>query len=41
MKAELGITTIVNVGSFFLFDGDIKAADLIRYEASLTQKNTG
>ena len=32
------ITTIVNMGSFFLFDGDIKAADLINYEASLTQK---
>lgn len=26
------------MGSFFLFDGDIKAADLINYEASLTQK---
>ncbi len=35
-----GITTIVKMGSFFLFDGDSKAADLISYEASLSTKNT-
>lgn len=28
-EGRAGITTIVNMGSFFLFDGDIKAADLI------------
>ena len=31
-----GITTIVNMGSFYLVD--IKAADLISYVASSTQK---
>jgi hypothetical protein len=38
-EGRAGITTIVNMGSFFLFEGDIKATDLINYEASLTQKH--
>ncbi|MDP8886192.1 MAG: hypothetical protein M3M91_00210 [Thermoproteota archaeon] len=37
-EGRAGITTIVNMGSLFLFDGDIKAADLISYEAFSTQK---
>lgn len=37
-EGRAGITTIVNMGSFFLFDGDSKAADVISYEASLAQK---
>jgi hypothetical protein len=33
-----GVTALVDVGSFFLFGGDSKAADLISYEASLAPK---
>ena len=33
-----GVTAIVDMGSFFLFGGDSKAADLINYEASLAPK---
>ena len=33
-----GVTAIVDMGSFFLFGGDSKAADLISYEASLAPK---
>jgi hypothetical protein len=33
-----GVTAIVDMGSFFLFGGDSKAADLIKYEASLAPK---
>jgi hypothetical protein len=33
-----GVTTIVDMGSLFLFGGDSKAADLIKYEASLAPK---
>ena len=33
-----GVTAIVDVGFFFLFGGDGKAADLISYEASLAPK---
>jgi hypothetical protein len=33
-----GVTGIVDVGFFFLFGGDSKAADLISYEASLAPK---
>lgn len=33
-----GVTAIVDVGFFFLFGGDSKAADLISYEASLAPK---
>ncbi len=31
-------TAIVDMGSFFLFGGDSKAAELIRYETSLAPK---
>jgi hypothetical protein len=33
-----GVTAIVDVGFFFLFGGDSKAADLISYEASLAPR---
>src|SRR5918999_1567075 len=33
-----GVTAIVDMGFFFLFGGDRKAADLISYEASLAPK---
>jgi hypothetical protein len=33
-----GVTAIIDVGFFFLFGGDSKAADLISYEASLAPK---
>jgi hypothetical protein len=33
-----GVTAIVDVGFFFLFGGDSKAADLISYETSLAPK---
>jgi hypothetical protein len=33
-----GVTAIVDIGFFFLFGGDSKAADLISYEASLAAK---
>ncbi|HEY9407689.1 MAG TPA: hypothetical protein VIP53_09605 [Nitrososphaera sp.] len=37
-EGRLGVTAIVDVGFFFLFGGDSKAADLISYEASLAPK---
>jgi hypothetical protein len=35
---RVGVTAIVDMGFFFLFGGDSKAADLISYEASLAPK---
>jgi hypothetical protein len=37
-EGRAGVTAIVDVGFFFLFGGDSKAADLINYEASLAPK---
>jgi hypothetical protein len=37
-EGRAGVTAIVDVGFFFLFGGDSKAADLISYEASLAPK---
>jgi hypothetical protein len=37
-EGRAGVTAIVDTGSFFLFGGDSKAADLISYEASLAPK---
>jgi hypothetical protein len=37
-EGRLGVTAIVDMGFFFLFGGDSKAADLISYEASLAPK---
>ena len=37
-EGRLGVTAIVDVGFFFLFGGDSKAANLISYEASLAPK---
>jgi hypothetical protein len=37
-EGKAGVTAIVDVGFFFLFGGDSKAADLISYETSLAPK---
>jgi hypothetical protein len=37
-EGRAGVTAIVDMGFFFLFGGDSKAADLISYEASLSPK---
>jgi hypothetical protein len=37
-EGRAGVTAIVDVGFFFLFGGDSKAAELISYEASLAPK---
>jgi hypothetical protein len=37
-EGRAGVTAIVDVGFFFLFGGDSKAADLISYETSLAPK---
>jgi hypothetical protein len=37
-EGRVGATAIVDMGFFFLFGGDSKAADLISYEASLAPK---
>jgi hypothetical protein len=37
-EGRAGVTAIVDMGFFFLFGGDNKAADLISYEASLAPK---
>jgi hypothetical protein len=37
-EGRTGVTAIVDMGFFFLFGGDSKAADLISYEASLAPK---
>jgi hypothetical protein len=37
-EGRVGVTAIVDVGFFFLFGGDSKAADLISYEESLAPK---
>jgi hypothetical protein len=38
---RVGVTAIVDMGSFFLFGGDGKATELINYEASLAPKTEG
>ncbi len=37
-EGRAGVTAIVDIGFFFLFGGDSKAADLISYESSLAPK---
>lgn len=37
-EGRAGVTAIMDMGFFFLFGGDSKAADLISYEASLAPK---
>ena len=37
-EGRVGVSAIVDMGFFFLFGGDSKAADLISYEASLAPK---
>ena len=40
-EGRVGVTAIVDMGSFFLFGGDGKATELINYEASLAPKTEG
>ena len=40
-EGRVGVTAIVDMGSFFLFVGDGKATELINYEASLAPKTEG
>jgi hypothetical protein len=40
-EGRVGVTTIVDMGFFFLFGGDGRATELINYEASLPPKTEG
>ena len=40
-EGRIGVTAIVDMGSFFLFGGDGKATELINYEASLAPRTEG
>jgi hypothetical protein len=40
-EGRSGVTTIVDMGFFFLFGGDGRATELINYEASLAPKTEG
>ena len=40
-EGRIGVCVIVNMGYFFLYDGDGKATELINYEASLAPKTDG
>lgn len=40
-EGRVGVTTIVDMGFFFLFGGDGRATELINYEASLPAKKEG
>ena len=40
-EGRIGVSVISNMGSFFLFDGDGTASELISYEASLPSKIDG
>lgn len=40
-EGRVGVTTIVDMGFFFLFGGDGRATELINYEASLAPKTEG
>lgn len=40
-EGRVGVTTIVDMGFFFLFGGDGRATELINYEASLPAKTEG
>ena len=40
-EGRVGVTAIVDMGSFFLFGGDGKATELINYEASLAPTTEG
>jgi hypothetical protein len=40
-EGRIGVSTIIDMGFFFLFGGDGKATELINYEASLEPKTEG
>jgi hypothetical protein len=40
-EGRIGVSVIINMGFFFLYGGDGKAADLIKYETSLDPKTDG
>jgi cell division protein FtsB len=40
-EGRIGVSVISNMGSFFLYDGDGTASELISYEASLVPKTDG
>ena len=40
-ESRAGVSTIIDMGFFFLFGGDGKATELINYEASLAPKTEG
>lgn len=40
-EGRVEVSVIVNMGYFFLFGGDVKATELINYEASLPPKTQG
>jgi hypothetical protein len=40
-EGRAGVTAIIDMGFFFLFDGDGRATELINYEASLAPKTEG
>jgi hypothetical protein len=40
-EGRVGVSTIIDMGFFFLFGGDGKATELINYEASLAPKTEG
>jgi hypothetical protein len=40
-EGRVGVSTIIDMGYFFLFGGDGRATELINYEASLPPKTDG
>jgi hypothetical protein len=40
-EGRIGVSVIVNMGYFFLYEGDGRATELINYEASLAPKTDG
>jgi hypothetical protein len=40
-EGRIGVSAIVNMGFFFLYDGHSEASELINYEASLAPKTDG
>ncbi len=40
-EGRIGVSAIVNMGFFFLYDGDGDASELISYETSLPPKTDG
>lgn len=40
-EGRVGVSTIIDMGYFFLFGGDVRATELINYEVSLPPKTEG